>query len=119
LKSRQLDDQNICIIVWSKGVHIANVLLYRIFFKKLFVAIAMDLLGKAKGANAPLKVVLPPELYLNDKIDFNMIKVLPPLFSKNSICSPEFFFKKNAWPITTYCEHNAQKYVKCIYVCIV
>jgi len=51
--------------------------------------------GGQRGHFAPLKMVLPPELCLNDKIDFNMIKVLPPsiferldlpllnLFSKN------------------------------------
>jgi len=41
-----------------------------------------------KGGILVKMVLLPPELCLDDKIDFNMIKVLPLLFLKDLICPP-------------------------------
>jgi len=50
-------------------------------------------LGEAKGTFFPPENgFASSELCLNDKIDFNMIKILPPLFLKDSICPPEFIF---------------------------
>jgi len=49
-------------------------------------------LGGKVGILSPLKMVLPPELCLNDKIDFNMIKVLPPSIFKKWFAHPEFIF---------------------------
>jgi len=58
--------------------------------------------GEDKGGfSPPLEMVFPPELCLNDKIDFNMIKVLPPSIFKRLSSPLNLFSRKipEAYPL--------------------